>query len=188
MKNTRRLLVLLLLALPLQVSLHADGDKAKAVHSFEFKVAKQRDSRDKKGNSTAELWSYKVEVENKSLEDVGELDVKYTLYISSETQTGGARKETTRSVSGEASLDAIPRGNSSSFETNSSPLKQSTKVERSKSKKRAGNNNKKKTQTKVTEVTEKLDGIRVQLFLDGKKVGEHVVGDAAKRAQSKGKK
>ena len=180
------LALLVFLALP--GSLRAEQAEVEASYAFELKSAKQRKNRDKNGNVTNELWNYKIEVENKSLADVGELDVKYTVYISTETQSGASRREATRSVNGKSTLDAIARGNSSEFLSDSLPLKQTTKVERSKSKKRSGSKKSGKTQTKVTEVTEKLDGIRLQLFLKGKKVGEYIVGDAAKRASLKGKK
>ena len=181
--------------LPATSTLRAD-DKAKdPSYQFEFKITKQRTSRDKKGsssnNTTSEQWNYKVEVENRSLQNVGELDVRYTLYISTETRSGGSRRETTRVVSGDADLDPIARGNRSVFESKTASLKQSEKTERKQSKNKRGGNNKnknKKTQIKVTEVREKLDGIHVQLFLDGKRVAEYVVGDAAKRAAAKRKK
>lgn len=172
----------------------AADDSASPSYQFEFKIAKQRTSRDKKGgaanNATSELWSYKVEVENRSLQDVGALEVKYTCYVSTETRSGGSRKESIRKVSGEGRLDAIARGNRSVLETKSLALKQSEKTEQTKSKNQRGNNRQKKgnTQIKVTEVREKLDGIAVELFLKGQRVGGYVLGDAAKRAAgSKGK-
>lgn len=165
----------------------------KPSYQFDFKIAKQRQSRDKKGSSsnhtTSEVWNYKVEVENRSLQDVGEIDARYTLYISTETRSGGSRRESTRTVSGDADLDPIARGNRSVFESKTASLKQSEKTERKQSKNKRGNKNKNRnTQIKVTEVREKLDGIHVQLFLDGERVGEYVFGDAAKRAAAKRKR
>ena len=144
-------------------SLVAEDSKEKKApnYAFEFKVAKQRKAYDKKGsssnNSTSEIWNYKVEVENKSLQDVGELEVKYTCYISTETRSGGSRRETTRKVSGDGDLDPIARGNRSTLETKKVTLKQSEKTERKKSNNRNRNRNSKhkKTQIKVTEVREK---------------------------------
>lgn len=178
---------------PAPGALRADDSKESPSYRFEFKVAKQRKNRVKKGgsanSSTSEVWNYKIEVGNNSLQDLGPIEVKYTCYISTETRSGGSRKETTRKVSGEGTLAPIPRGNRSTLETRTAALKQSETTERKKSNKKRGNNNSnsKKAQIKVTEVREKLDGISIQLFLKGKQVGEHVLGDAAKRAAAKKK-
>jgi len=169
-----------------------DGAKEPS-YRLEFKIAKQRSKRAKKGgasnNSTSETWNYKVEIGNRSLDAIGSLEVKYTYYITTETRSGSSRKETTRKVAGESKLGGIARSNTATFETKSSPLKQSEKTERKTKSKRGSNNKKKnsKAQIKVTEVREKLDGIKIEVFHRGGLIAEHVVGDAAKRASS-GKK
>ena len=69
------------LLLPICGSSHAD-DKKSPSYDFEFKIAKQREARSKKGsssnNSTAEKWCYKVEVENlhKKIKSLAEETVK----------------------------------------------------------------------------------------------------------------
>jgi hypothetical protein len=158
-------------------------------YRLEFKIAKERTKRDKKGgsanNTTSELWNYKVEVENRSLEDIGALTAKYTCYISTETRIDNSRRETTRKVTGDGKLASILRGDRSEFETKSMALKQINKTERvkiqTKNKNQKNNQNKKpQTRTKITEVREKLDGISVEIFHKGKSVAKHVVGDATK--------
>jgi len=183
------LLLAALLLVPASEPLRADEAGKLPSYQFEFKVAKQRQSRVKKGSSanktTSEVWNYKIEVENKSLQDVGKLEVKYTTFISTETNSGGSRHETTRKESGDGMLAPILRGNRAILETKPAPVKQSKMTEIIRPDNQRNDNN--NTQIKVTEVREKLDGISIQLFLDGRQVGNYVLGDAAKRALLKKK-
>ncbi len=223
------------LLLPLQSVVFADDYNAeKSGYRFEFKVAKKRaksDANQKKkprdrqgqpgpGVEDAEMWLYKVQVENKSLSDLGSLEARYTIYLSpsKSRRTGGpggggpgggpggrgggdnAEEPSVRTVTGETTLDPIKRGNREVFETISRAIVKGGDQRGGPpgdgggqggpggGRPGGGGGNGQGGGPDQPRGPEKLDGIKIELFLEDEKIGEHIYGNAAKRAAAAEKK
>ena len=222
MKKRSIILAATYLLLPIQSSVFADDFEAdRSDDRFEFKVAKKRANSDEKRNKKprdrqqhpgpemedAEMWLYKVQVENKSLSDVDSLEARYTIYLSpSKSRRGGGprgggdntEEPSVRTVTGETTLDPIKRGNREVFETVSSAIAKGGKQRggppggggRSGSGGGGppggggggGGGNGQGGGPDQPRGRETLDGLKIELFLGEQKVGEHIYGNTAKQA------
>lgn len=185
--------------------------KKRAHEDRKEKKAKSREP----GAAETEMWLYKVEVENKSLSDTEELDVQYTLYLTPAKSSGGRggpgggggggrpggggppdEDAGPRTVTGEVTLDPIERGDEAVFETIASAVSKA-------SKQRGGppgggrggpggggqgGGGQGGGGPEGETAAEKLDGIKIEIYQDGEKVGEHLYGNAAKRIAAAEKK
>lgn len=221
---TKKLPLLLILSLLIPIfnpsAFAEDTVEKNSSYRFEFRVTKQRDreaEKDQKGtqrkpekgqpprpgeNVDSEMWGYKVEVENRSLEDTPQLEAKYTIYLGASKRRGGPRDRkssndsSVSTVTGEATLAPIARGNRESFETVSSAI---TRSGRSRGRGPqgggpggggsgpggdgpGGQGRPPGDAPNAPAEAQKLDGIKVELFLGETKVGEHLYGNGAKRA------
>ena len=142
---------------------------------LDFSAAKNRVDRNKKGNTAKEGWIYKVDVGNRSFKDFAGLEFKYRVWITSEHRVGNSRKESARFVSGSKSIADFANASRISFDTRRIALQQVEKIERKKS-----GGNKKSSRMIVTRDTQKLDGLAIDVFHQGKKIAQWRYGSKAK--------
>ena len=147
---------------------------------LDFSAAKNRVDRNKKGNTTKEGWIYKVDVGNRSFRDFSALEFKYRIWISSENRVGNRRKESSRVVTGSQKIEDFANATRISFATKRIALQQVEKVERKKTGGKNKPGNKQKSRTIVTRDTQKLDGLAIDVFHQGKKIAQWHYGSKAK--------
>ncbi len=147
---------------------------------LDFSAAKNRIDRNKKGNTTKEGWIYKVDIGNRSFKDFSGMEFKYRIWITSENRVGNRRKESSRSVTGSKSIADFANASRISFDTMRIALQQVEKVERKKTggKNKSGSN-KKNSRIIVTRDTQKLDGLAIDVFHQGKKIAQWRYGSKA---------
>lgn len=219
---TMKILTISLLASSLLLS-HSSADEKEPSYRFEFKVTKQKVSGDEKDRKKpqrnpppgqgqgqpprpggemgeSESWRYKIQVDNKSLSDIADLEANYTLYVSASKSRGGARgsskddkSKQPRTITGETSLEPIARGNRTTFETTAAAIRGGGGRpgggppgggggRPARGGGPGGGGNGQGGGPQGPSGPEKLDGIKIELFLGDKKVGEYVYGNAAKQA------
>ena len=148
---------------------------------LDFSAAKNRVDRNKKGNTAKEGWIYRVNVGNRSFKDFTGLEFKYRIWITSEHRVGNMRKESARFVSGSKSIADFANASRISFDTRRIALQQVEKIERKKSgANKKGGANKKSNRIIVTRDTQKLDGLAIDVFHQGKKIAQWRYGSKAK--------
>ena len=147
---------------------------------LDFSAAKNRVDRNKKGNTTKEEWIYKVDVSNRSFRDLSGLEFKYLIWISSENRVGNRRKESSRVVTGSQKIEDFANATRISFATKRIALQQVEKVERKKTGGKNKPGNKQKSRIIVTRDTQKLDGLAIDVFHQGKKIAQWRYGSKAK--------
>ena len=138
------------------------------------------------GGGESEMWRYKVQVENKSLSDLSGVEARYTLYLSPSSSRD--KNASTRTVTGTSNIGPITRGNSVSFETIASEI--SSGGGRQGGPPGGGGGGQGGPPEGGGQggpgggapTAEKLDGIKVELYIGETKVGEYIYGNAAKKA------
>ena len=147
---------------------------------LDFSAAKNRVDRHKKGNTTKEGWIYKVDIGNRSFKDFSGVEFKYRIWITSENRVGNRRKESSRFVTGSKSIADFANASRISFDTMRIALQQVEKVERKKTGGKNKPGNKQNSRTIVTRDTQKLDGLAIDVFHQGKKIAQWRYGSKAK--------
>ena len=147
---------------------------------LDFSAAKNRIDRNKKGNTTKEGWIYKVDIGNRSFKDFSGVEFKYRIWITSENRVGNRRKASSRFVTGSKSIADFVNTTRISFNTERIALQQVEKVERKKTGGKNKPGNKKNSRIIVTRDTQKLDGLAIDVFHQGKKIAQWRYGSKAK--------
>jgi hypothetical protein len=108
------------------------------------------------------------------------VEFKYRIWITSENRVGNRRKESSRFVTGSKSIADFANTTRISFNTERIALQQVEKVERKKTGGKNKPGNKKNSRTIVTRDTQKLDGLAIDVFHQGKKIAQWRYGSKAK--------
>ena len=160
------------------------------------------------GMMDSEMRLYKVQLKNSSLSDVeGEFEARYTLYLKAADGRGDPRNtrgtSNVRTVEGVKYLEPLLRGNRTSFETDACAVTSGSGSPQGgppggggpggmggggQGGPGGGQNPGAGGGPGGPPSPEELDGIKIELYIDGEKVGEYIYGHSAKRAARDEKK
>ena len=136
--------------------------------NFRYRFDKKRLQRLGRGGIKLEQWAFEMEIHNRGLEDVGALEVKYTLYKRLHDRYAEDKNTVSVAGTGVAKIKPIRRGNSGSALTKGVTISKHNSIVSNQS----GNT----VTTTYRKWHESLSGIRVEVFQDGRLVDSSEFG------------